>query len=153
MIAAMFRSLNKGLQIISRGEAPSTERKLIHAGADKVISPTHIGAERIAELILRPATARLIRGSGRARDIERTLRDLGLEIEVVSAGEHSGLPGLSVAELERRASGAFFVAQIDRDGADPIVCPPGETEIMAGDGLVVVGRQIGVFGEVVERTD
>ena len=51
-ITLSARSLNKQMQIIARGEAPSTERKLTHAGADKVILPTHIGAERIAELIL-----------------------------------------------------------------------------------------------------
>ena len=62
-ITLSARSLNKDLQIIARGEAPSTERKLTQAGADKVILPTHIGAERIAELILYPATANLLRGS------------------------------------------------------------------------------------------
>ncbi len=147
-ITLSARSLNKGLQIIARGEAPSTERKLIHAGADKVILPTHIGAERIAELILYPATARLIRGSKRARDAERTLRELGLEIEVVSAGEHSGVPGLTVAELEHRAAGAFFVAQIDRPGGDPIIRPAKDALIQAGDGLVVVGRSVGAFAAV-----
>ena len=55
-ITLSARSLNPGLRIISRGEAPSTETKLIQAGASQVILPTHIGAERIAELILFPET-------------------------------------------------------------------------------------------------
>ena len=150
-ITLSARSLNRELQIISRGEAPSTEGKLIHAGADKVILPTHIGAERIAELILYPHTARLIRGSKTARDAERALRNLGLEIEVVSAGEHTGVAGLTVEALERRGEGAFFVAQIDRSGADPIVRPDADTLIQAGDGLVVVGRRPGAFAKAVAR--
>ncbi|MFI4975185.1 MAG: potassium channel family protein [Caulobacterales bacterium] len=151
-ITLSARSLNRGLQIISRGEAPSTERKLIHAGADKVILPTHIGAERIAELILHPASAALLRGSAKARSVERSLRELGLEIEVVSAAEHSGVPGLTVEALERRAAGAFFVAQVDRPGGEPLVSPPGETVIQPGDGLVLVGRRIGAFGAAFGRT-
>ncbi len=141
------------MQIISRGEAPSTEGKLIHAGANKVILPTHIGAERIAELILYPATARLLRGTKNAREVERTLRQLGLEIEVVSANEHSGVPGLTVAELEQRAAGAFFVAQIDRPGAEPIARPAGDTLIEPGDGLAIVGRDVAAFGALFGQTD
>jgi voltage-gated potassium channel Kch len=150
-ITLSARSLNRGLTIIARGEAPSTERKLVHAGADKVILPTHIGAERIAELILYPATAKLLRGSAQARTVERTLRQFGLEIEVISAADHTGVPGLTVEALERRAAGAFFVAQLDRAGGEPIVSPAGETVIQSGDGLVVVGRSIGAFAAVFGR--
>jgi len=150
-ITLSARSLNKGLQIIARGEAPSTERKLLHAGADKVILPAHTGAERMAELILYPASAKLLRGTAQARAAERALRQFGLEIEVVSAGQHSGVPGMTVQALEQRAAGAFFVAQLDRPGADPIVGPPGGTVIQPGDGLVVVGRSIGAFAAVFGR--
>jgi voltage-gated potassium channel len=139
-ITLTARSLNKDLQIIARGEAPSTERKLIHAGADKVIMPTHIGAERIAELILHPATAELVRGSPENRTVERALRDFGLEIEVVSASLHNGVAGLTVSEVERRAAGAFFVAQVEHPGADPVRAPAPDLMIQAGDCLVVVGR-------------
>jgi voltage-gated potassium channel len=49
-ITLSARALNPGIEIIARGETPSTESKLIQAGANKVVLPTHIGAERIAEL-------------------------------------------------------------------------------------------------------
>ena len=51
------RSLNPDLHIIpARAEAPvDKEQRLIQASADQVVLPTHIGAERIAELILYPA--------------------------------------------------------------------------------------------------
>ena len=51
-ITLSARSLNRGLTIIARGEAASTESKLIQAGADRVVLPTRIGAERMAELLL-----------------------------------------------------------------------------------------------------
>ena len=36
-ITLSARSLNRDLTIIARGEAPSTERKLLQAGADRVV--------------------------------------------------------------------------------------------------------------------
>jgi voltage-gated potassium channel len=145
-ITLTARSLNKDLSIIARGEATATERKLIAAGADKVILPTHIGAERIAELILHPQTAELVRGGGRT--VERALRDFGLEVEVVSANQHNGVAGLTVAEIERRAAGAFLVAQIERAGHEPVRGPAPDTEVRPGDALVVIGRTAGAVERV-----
>jgi voltage-gated potassium channel len=139
-ITLSARSLNPDLQIIARGEAPSTERKLVQAGADRVVIPTHIGAERIAEMILYPETARFIRGSERMRDFEKVLRDLGMEMELVVAGEKSAAANVTVEELERRGRGAFFVVQINRQGGETITRPPQSTLIQPGDGLLVVGR-------------
>jgi Trk K+ transport system NAD-binding subunit len=139
-ITLSARSLNPGLQIIARGEAPTTESKLIQAGANKVVLPTHIGAERIAEMILFPETARFIRGSARMQDFEKVLRDLGLAMEVMVTAEKSAVAGLTIAELETRAKGAFFVVQINRRDGDSVTRPPGDLKIEGGDGLVVVGR-------------
>ncbi len=136
-ITLSARNLNPGLQIISRGEAPSTERKLRHAGADRVILPAHIGAERIAELLLYPEATSLIRGSKQMRDVERALREVGMEVEVVAVTE--AVSGLTVGILERRADGDFFVAQIDR-GGEIITRPSADVAIVQGDGLIVVGR-------------
>ncbi len=142
-ITLSARSLNPGLQIIARGETPSTERKLIQAGANKVVLPTHIGAERIAEMILFPETARFIRGSERMQDFEKVLRDLGLEMEVVVAAENTAVVGQTIAGLESRALGAFFVVQINRRDGETVTRPSGDLRIEAGDGLLLVGRSGG----------
>jgi voltage-gated potassium channel len=142
-ITLSARSLNRELQIIARGELPSTESKLIQAGADKVVLPTHIGAERIAEMVLFPETARFIRGSDRMRDFEKVLRDLGLDVQVVIAAERSPAAGVTIEQLERGARGAFFVVQINHKEGEAITRPAGDVMIKAGDGLVVVGRGAG----------
>jgi voltage-gated potassium channel len=139
-ITLSARSLNPKLHIIARGEVPSTESKLIQAGADQVVLPTHIGAERIAEMILYPETTRFVRGSDRMRDFEKVLRDLGMELEMVVAGENTAVVGATVGELERRGQGAFFVVQIDRQGGETVTRPASSTVVGAGDGLLVVGR-------------
>jgi voltage-gated potassium channel len=139
-ITLSARSLNRKIEIIARGDAVSTERKLLHAGANKVVLPTHIGAERIAGMLLFPETSRFIRDSDSMRDLERTLRVLGLAIEVVVAPENGALTDLTIEEIEIRTKGAFFVVQINRRDGDPITGPEKAMRIHAGDGVVVVGR-------------
>jgi voltage-gated potassium channel Kch len=141
-ITLSARSLNPELEIIARGDLPSTESKLIHAGANKVVLPTHIGAERITELILYQETARFIRGSERMRDFERVLQSLGLELEVVAAAPGSPIVGETVEAVELRSNGAFFIVQLNRREGEAITHPEPTTLIEAGDGLVIVGRGV-----------
>ncbi len=139
-ITLSARSLNPDLQIIARGEVPSTERKLIHAGADKVVLPMHIGAERIAEMILYPTTAQLLEESAGLRDLRRGLHDVGLELEALTVPRNSALAGATVADAEREGKGGFFIIQIERPGS-PIIARPGKNFIIdAGDSVILVMR-------------
>ena len=139
-ITLSARSLNPDVQIIARGEAPTTERKLFHAGADKVVLPTHIGAERITELILYPATDTRIQEAEHLADARRFLHDLGLDVEVVTAVPKGALTGATVGEAERRSAGAFFIVQIDRASGQSIQHPGEDVNIEPGDTLVLVVR-------------
>lgn len=139
-ITLSARSLNPKLEIIARGEIPSTERKLLQAGANKVILPTHIGAERIAEMILYQETAHLIRGTQRMRDFEKVLLSLGLDIDVVVAAPNSMVIGQTIEQVELQGDGAFYIVQINRRGGSAVTRPEPDTVIEDGDGLVLVGR-------------
>ena len=139
-ITLSARSLNPSLEIIARGEVPSTEGKLMQAGANKVVLPTHIGAERIAEMILYQETAALIRGSERMRDFEKVLLSLGLDIEVVVAAPKSVAVGKTIEAIETQGHGAFFIVQINRRDGEAVTRPEGSTLIQDGDGVVLVGR-------------
>ena len=139
-ITLSARNLNARLEIIARGEAPSTEGKLIHAGADRVVLPTHIGAERIAELILYPTTASVVEDSARLLEMRRSLREYGLELEVVNVPAKGALTGRTVAEAEVRGDGAFFIVQIERPGGPSIRHPGENVRIEADDKLVLIMR-------------
>ena len=139
-ITLSARSLSSKIEIIARGDAISTERKLLHAGANKVVLPTHIGAERIAEILLFPETSRFVRESDSMRALERTLRNLGLGMDVIVAPENGALTDLTIEEIETRTKGAFFIVQVNRRDGDAITGPEKSTRIHAGDGVVVVAR-------------
>ena len=137
-ITLSARNLNQELEIIARGEAPSTERKLLRAGAHQVVMPTHIGAERIARMILFPASADLA-ADARLDKARGDLGELGLDLEMVTASEGSAMCGLTVGDAERQAAGAFFVVQINR-GDQAIVRPARDERIAAGDAVLVLVR-------------
>jgi len=139
-ITLTARALNPNLLIVARGELPSTERKLLQAGADKVVLPTHIGAERIAELLLHEDSARLLEGLERSHGFQRVLHNFGIELEVVTAAPQSPAAGMSVATIERQAKGAFFIVQINRRDGDTHTAPPQDTVVGAGDAVVLIGR-------------
>jgi voltage-gated potassium channel len=136
-ITLSARNLNRKLTIIARGEAPSTERKLVHAGADRVVLPAHIGAERMAEMILFPSSAETLHGQYSA---EQELRRMGLAREVVVAEEGSSWIGLTVKEIEQLAEAAFLIVELERAGTGVRERPKEDTRIAAGDGVMVIGR-------------
>lgn len=139
-ITLSARNLNPDIEIIARGEAPTTENKLFHAGADKVVMPTHIGAERIVEMILYPATGNALGEDGHMGTVRRNLHDFGLDLEVVEAMPESALTGETVGEAERRGNGAFFVVQIDRANGQSIQHPGEDVTIESGDQIMLVVR-------------
>lgn len=132
------RSLNPGIEIIARGELPSTESKLIQAGADRVVLPTHIGAERIAELILFRDGSH----ADRMKAMEQSLWELGLETDVIIVAEKGALTGQTIADIEARVGHGFFIVQLNRRDSAPVANPDRDTVVQGGDGLVVVGREI-----------
>jgi Trk K+ transport system NAD-binding subunit len=126
--------------IVARGELPSTERKLVQAGADKVVLPTHIGAERIAELLLHEESARFIESLEKSHGFQRVLHNLGMELEVVTAAPNSPATSMTLAAVERQSKGAFFIVQINRRDGEIHTAPPVTTVIGEGDSVVLIGR-------------
>jgi voltage-gated potassium channel len=141
-ITLSARSLNRELTIIARGEAASTEGKLIQAGADRVVLPTRIGAERMAELLLYQDVAKVLSGikAGDLDRLGRDLRRLGLEVEVVAAETGSRSVGATIGELEAVAAGTFLVVALERQNGEILLQPASNVVVQEGDGVAIVGR-------------
>jgi voltage-gated potassium channel Kch len=139
-ITLSARSLNKSMMIIARGESPSTVTKLLYAGANEVVLPAHIGAERVAEIILYPTAAKAMQRGDRTHVMEQGLHSLGLELELVVAERGGEFTGRTVDEIEEQVGPAFFIVAIDRQESGMITRPNGATSIEPGDGVVILGR-------------
>jgi len=141
-ITLSARSLNPGLTIIARGELPSTERKLIQAGADSVVLPARIGAERIAEILLHKDIAKLITDtkSGNLEQLADDLHRLGLDIEVVTVEALSRCVGATIGEIESLGAGTFLIVALEKGSGETIRQPHPDVVISDGDGVAVVGR-------------
>jgi voltage-gated potassium channel Kch len=137
-ITLSARSLNARLVIIARGEASATERKLVQAGANRVVMPTHIGAERIAEIILFPELSSSIRAP--QREASASLSRLGLELEVVIAEDGAAFVGKTVAEIEQSAAHGFLVLAVQAPDAPPMDGLPPDTRVVSGSGVTLVVR-------------
>ncbi len=138
-ITLTARNLNRNLRIIARGEQPSTEKKLLQAGANEVILPAAIGGSRIAHSITRPATMNFL---GDTRGIVgEELKRLGVEIDELRLRRHTFLIGKKVRELHDLAEGNLLVLAIQR--ADGNVLRSGFLEelLCEGDAVIILGRQ------------
>jgi voltage-gated potassium channel len=140
-ITLSARNMNPAIEIIARGEVPSTERKLIQAGANRVVLPAHIGADRIAHLILHPNARELISGQSKSRlDFEHHLTELGLDMEEIEIGPTSPWVHRTVSEVEKDAAGRLLAIAIQRKGGGTDLSPSPTATLMPGDALVVMKR-------------
>ena len=137
-ITLSARAMNPELTIIARGEAPATERKLLQAGANHVVLPAHIGAERMAELILYPATLAMRPPAARMRELGRDLHRFGLELATVIVAPGSRHDGRSVADVERATD--CFVVTVEQPGGDGAHRPAPDHVLAEGDGVTLMGR-------------
>ena len=139
-ITLSARDLHPDLIIIARGEDPSTERKLIQAGANRVVLPAHIGAERVTHLILFPEAAELIDDADKSLHLKEELGDLGLALEESVVAKYSPFAGKTVAELEMSHAGNVIVVAIHHRSGGTELRPTRDTVLNIGDGVVAVSR-------------
>ena len=150
-ITLTARNLSPTVRIIARGEQLSTERKLLHAGANEVILPATIGALRIAHSIVEPTVANLMREIGGSLD----LRGLGVEIDELQLHRRAHLVGKTVGEVQRLSEGAVMVVAVRR--GDSILRADLENIALEnGDALIAISRTQdlpAIIQRDVERTE
>ncbi len=86
------RGLNPDLTIIARAGEEGSQKKLVRAGADRVVSPYQIGGLRIAHTILKPAVVDFLEFATKSGNIE-------LQMEEIRVQERSELTGVSLHEM------------------------------------------------------
>lgn len=133
-ITLTAREMAPKVRILARAEQPSTEKKLIQAGADHVVLPAAIGASRAVTTLLNPGAIQLT---------ELVTRNTGLAFEIAEVSVEPGSPfsgrTLRDADVGRR-TGAMILAVKRADG--PVDFPPRSDEpLRVGDGILLLGRR------------
>jgi len=127
------RVVRPDLFIVARVESDDAEPKLRRAGADRVISPYHIGATHMAQSALRPAVVDFVQ-------LATSSGHLDLSMEQVKIQDGSGLVGQTIVEAGIRQKFGLIVVAIRRGDGTMDFNPSPESVIRAGDELVVLGR-------------
>jgi voltage-gated potassium channel len=132
-ITMSARGLNPGLFILARAEEEPTEKKLLRAGANKVVMPYLIGGQKMAHTLVKPAVADFLEFTVHNRKI-------GLEMGEVTVSEKSALNGVTLIDSGIRQKMDVIVVAIRKKEGDMRFNPSSQTRIEAGDTLIALGK-------------
>jgi voltage-gated potassium channel len=132
-ITMSARLLNDRLYIVARADGEEAERKLLRAGATRVVSPYVIGGQRVAQAVLRPTVLDFLELATRRDYLE-------IEMEEVEVAAGSPLVGAPLKDGRiRRDLGIILVAIKNREGK-MMFNPPSDMVLNPGDVLVALGH-------------
>ncbi len=134
------RELNDHVEILARGENPSTERKLLRCGANQVVMPTAIGAARMAQLITRPSAESLLKSSEVQNDLNDELLRIGLHLDELQLAADSPLVGRTLGDIEVGGLNGFLIVALRSGDGSIAVHPSVETQLKGGDTIILVGH-------------
>ena len=127
------RGLNKKLFIVARANEEGADYKLTRAGADKVVSPYHIGGIRIAHTILKPTVVDFLELTAKAGNME-------IQIEEVVVEEASALADKTIKDADIRAKNWVVIVALKKKNGKILFNPRAHTMIEAGDKVAVIGE-------------
>jgi voltage-gated potassium channel len=132
-ITLTARNLNRELQIIARAEQLSTNKKLLQAGANRVVMPASIGAQRMAAMITRPSTVEFLELVA-----DRNVLDVELDEFVIPAA--SPLIGKKLGETGLRPVYSLLMVAVKRRVGALIFNPESDYVFHPDDIAIIMGR-------------
>lgn len=126
------RGLNAELQIVARASEDGADQKLLRAGANKVVSPYHIGGVRIAHSILKPSIVDFIEFATMSGNLE-------LQMEEIPIHRTSRLSGITIDKTDIGKKLGVIIVAIKR-GEEMMFNPTGKTVIGPTDTLIALGE-------------
>ena len=133
-ITLTARELNSELQIIARVEHRRNQSKLLQAGANRIVMPTVVGANRMAHMITRPTTAEMLElftvDSGK----------LEIEMDEIYFPADSLLVGKTISQLETNGHHGLLFVSVKQGNGEIIFNPDPDYVFAPDDTAVVMGR-------------
>jgi voltage-gated potassium channel len=127
------RQLNPDLFIIARADTELAKKKLIRAGANKVVCPHELGGTQMAMSTLRPNIVDFMS----LADFAPNSQNLGIEEVLIKKG--GLLTGKSLVEAAVKSKYDAIVVGLRKNSGAMVFNPSGETTMDAGDILIVLG--------------
>jgi len=127
------RNLNPSLRIFARAELPATEKKLIQAGADRVVLPAAAGALRMAAMITRPFAVELI-------ELVAGRHIAEVEIDELTIPPESPLVGMTVRDSQTRRRHGLLIVAVRHSGGDLVLNPDADMVFQDDDTVIVIGQ-------------
>ncbi len=131
------KELNPSLFIVTRSVSVEAETKLKRAGADRVISPYHIGGLRIAHTVLRPTVVDFLEFATRSEHLD-------IQIEECEVKKNSELAGKTIELCRIRENTGVIIVAIKRMDGRMEFNPDPKTLISEGDILIALGELKGL---------
>jgi len=131
-ITMTARGLNPGLFILARAEEEQSRKKLLRAGANRVVLPYLIGGQKMAHTITKPAVTDFL---------ELTVHDKNIELEMgeLLVKDRSKLKGVTLADSGIRQEMNVIIVAIRKENGEMAFNPSSETRIETGDTLIALG--------------
>lgn len=132
LVALTARRLAASARIVASTESRETESKLRAAGADAIVSPSHIGGLRMASELVRPRVVSFL--DSMLRDPRTSLR-----VEEVTVPPDAAAVGRTLGSLQiGDTDGALLLALRDSKTGSFTFKPPASTPLEAGTTLVLM---------------
>ncbi|WP_225901899.1 potassium channel family protein [Zobellia barbeyronii] len=128
------RQLNKALFIVTRASLQTSQKKLLLAGADKVIMPDKIGGDHMASLIVMPDLITFMDKLGVEGEHTTNLEEVAIE-DFKEQVECNSLRDLDL----RRRTGCTIIGYIEPDG-NYIINPEADLQLQPRSKVIVLGR-------------
>jgi len=129
------KGLNPKLFVIARGQQDGSQKKLMRAGANRVVMPSRIGGARMAAMALRPAIVDFL---------DQTLLVPGdrepLLLEEILVESGNSIIGKMLKETHIKSETEVMIIGIRPRQGDFLINPPSNYTIGEGDILIGLGH-------------
>ena len=138
-IVLTARGMNPDIRIIAQSIDAQSCKKLLHAGANKIVSPYTIAGRRMARLLLTPGIVNFLEVMVQNQEIE-------LKIEEIYIQDGSSLTGkmLKESNIKAETDGAHVIG-IKKGDDKIIINPQGDTVLQEGNTLYALGNNLQIM--------
>ena len=133
-ITLTAKGLKPSLFIIARAGRIGSEKKLLQAGANHVVSPHQIGGYRMAQALLRPNVTEFI-------DFATHDPGAGMGMEEIPVRPNSKLTDVALVDSGIRKELDLIIVAIKKVDGTMLFNPASHTTIQIGDTLIALGQR------------